>query len=248
MTTGESCIKGCSRLRATNQAWHLGCMPYPLDRMVMPSVGQARRLAGIWSEVLPGLHEGVTAPFTTTLRSAMSCCAVCRIENLYQHIFPPELAPSISFVGLPWKVVPFAQYELQAKWIARVLSGRARLPSRQKMHAHIQAFYKELELNQVPKRCDSMGMANGAHSNAQQIANWVRLPSPNAGLSVSDQLYALSTQLGPTLCCSAMPGEDSQCLLMCWLVCSQVYTHAGRQAVGVQRLAGRRLWRCGEIA
>ena len=75
-----------------------------------------------------------------------------RIKHLYQHIFPPDVAPSISFVGLPWKVVPFAQYELQAKWIARVLSGRADLPSRRKMHAHIQAFYKELRLNNVPKR------------------------------------------------------------------------------------------------
>lgn len=72
---------------------------------------------------------------------------------MYQHIFPPDQAPTISFVGLPWKVVPFAQYELQAKWIARVLSGRAALPSRQAMHAQIQAFYKELDMNKVPKRC-----------------------------------------------------------------------------------------------
>ena len=92
---------------------------------------------------------------------------MCRIEHLYQHIFPPDLAPSISFVGLPWKVVPFAQYELQAKWIARVLSGRASLPSRQKMHAHIQALYKELELNNVPKRCAFMCMANHANGKVQ---------------------------------------------------------------------------------
>jgi len=89
----------------------------------------------------------------------MWCCAVCRIEHLYQHIFPPDFAPSISFVGLPWKVVPFAQYELQAKWIARVLSGRASLPSRQKMHAQIQAFYKALELSNVPKRCTALNLA-----------------------------------------------------------------------------------------
>ena len=65
---------------------------------------------------------------------------------------PSDLAPSISF----WASLEggaLAQYELQAKWIARVLSERASLPSRQKMHAHIQAFYRELELNNVPKRC-----------------------------------------------------------------------------------------------
>jgi hypothetical protein len=40
----------------------------------------------------------------------------------YQHMFMPELGPSLSFVGLPWKVVPFPQFELQAKLIARCAS------------------------------------------------------------------------------------------------------------------------------
>lgn len=34
-------------------------------------------------------------------------------------MFVPGLGPSLSFVGLPWKVVPFPQFELQAKLIAR---------------------------------------------------------------------------------------------------------------------------------
>lgn len=28
-----------------------------------------------------------------------------RVGPLYKHVFPPELAPWLSFVGLPWKVV-----------------------------------------------------------------------------------------------------------------------------------------------
>lgn len=27
-----------------------------------------------------------------------------RVGPLYKHVFPPALAPSLSFVGLPWKV------------------------------------------------------------------------------------------------------------------------------------------------
>ena len=77
----------------------------------------------------------------------------CRVEHLYQHIFPPDHAPTISFVGLPWKVVPFAQYELQSKWITRVLSGRAGLPAAQAMHKHIEAFYSGLEQSNIPQRC-----------------------------------------------------------------------------------------------
>ncbi len=41
------------------------------------------------------------------------------LQPLYKHMFPPALAPSLSFVGLPWKIVPFPQMELQAKLIAR---------------------------------------------------------------------------------------------------------------------------------
>lgn len=74
------------------------------------------------------------------------------MSRLYQHIFPPNAAPTLSFVGLPWKVVPFAQYELQAKWIARVLSGRVSLPSRTAMEADIDHFYATLEREGIPKR------------------------------------------------------------------------------------------------
>lgn len=54
-----------------------------------------------------------------------------RVGPLYQHVFPPAAAPTLSFVGLPWKVVPFPQFELQARWIARVLAGAAQLPPRE---------------------------------------------------------------------------------------------------------------------
>ncbi|EIE25007.1 FAD/NAD(P)-binding domain-containing protein [Coccomyxa subellipsoidea C-169] len=75
-----------------------------------------------------------------------------RVSPLYKHIFPPSTAPTLSFVGLPWKVVPFAQYELQAKWIARVLSARVSLPGQRHMLADISAFYADLDKEGVPKR------------------------------------------------------------------------------------------------
>ena len=57
-----------------------------------------------------------------------------RVGPLYQHVFPPAAAPTLSFIGLPWKVVPFPQFELQARWIARVLAGAALLPPREVRH------------------------------------------------------------------------------------------------------------------
>ncbi|XP_061357805.1 flavin-containing monooxygenase FMO GS-OX-like 4 isoform X7 [Gastrolobium bilobum] len=47
-----------------------------------------------------------------------------RVGPLYKHVFPPALAPWLSFVGLPWKVVPFPMFEMQSKWIAGILSNR----------------------------------------------------------------------------------------------------------------------------
>ncbi|XP_016651230.1 PREDICTED: flavin-containing monooxygenase FMO GS-OX-like 5 isoform X1 [Prunus mume] len=75
-----------------------------------------------------------------------------RVGPLYKHVFPPALAPSLSFVGLPWKVVPFPQFELQSKWIAGLLSNRIALPSKEEMMEDIKAFYSLLEASGIPKR------------------------------------------------------------------------------------------------
>ncbi|KAL0395321.1 UNVERIFIED_CONTAM: Flavin-containing monooxygenase FMO GS-OX-like 4 [Sesamum latifolium] len=75
-----------------------------------------------------------------------------RVGPLYKHVFPPALAPSLSFIGLPWKVVPFPLFEFQSKWIAGVLSGRIPLPSKEEMMTDTEAFYSSLEASGIPKR------------------------------------------------------------------------------------------------
>jgi hypothetical protein len=63
--------------------------------------------------------------------------AADRVFPLYKHLFPPAYAPTLSFVGLPWKIVPFPLYELQSRWVARLLSDRVQLPSVNDMMARI---------------------------------------------------------------------------------------------------------------
>ncbi|KAH7862146.1 hypothetical protein Vadar_000721 [Vaccinium darrowii] len=75
-----------------------------------------------------------------------------RVGPLFKHVFPPLFAPFLSFVGLPWKVVPFPLCELQSKWIAGVLSGRVSLPSSDEMMADVEAFYRTLDASGIPKR------------------------------------------------------------------------------------------------
>ncbi|XVF51690.1 hypothetical protein PTKIN_Ptkin04bG0204900 [Pterospermum kingtungense] len=75
-----------------------------------------------------------------------------RLGPLYKHVFPPALAPCLSFVGIPWKIVPFPLCEFQSKWIAGALSGRITLPSQKEMMEDVKALYATLEASGIPKR------------------------------------------------------------------------------------------------
>ncbi|MCJ1290610.1 hypothetical protein MMC34_002150 [Xylographa carneopallida] len=71
-------------------------------------------------------------PFLPSLRSQLISDGL-RVQNLFQHIFYIE-HPSLAFLTLPMRILPFPLCEAQAAVIVRVWSGRLRLPSVQKMH------------------------------------------------------------------------------------------------------------------
>ncbi|XP_004290726.1 PREDICTED: flavin-containing monooxygenase FMO GS-OX-like 9 [Fragaria vesca subsp. vesca] len=74
-----------------------------------------------------------------------------RVGPLFEHTFPPSLAPSLSFIGIPRKVIAFHFFESQAKWIAQVLSGKRKLPSRDEMMQSIKDFYHSRDVAGIPK-------------------------------------------------------------------------------------------------
>lgn len=56
------------------------------------------------------------------------------VHNLYRDIFyMPD--PTLSFIGTPYHISTFSLFDFQAQVVARVLSGRARLPSQSDMRA-----------------------------------------------------------------------------------------------------------------
>lgn len=57
-----------------------------------------------------------------------------RVENIYQHLFYTD-HPSMAFVGLPYKIIPFRTCEGQAAVVARIWAGRLELPSKSDMRA-----------------------------------------------------------------------------------------------------------------
>jgi hypothetical protein len=50
-----------------------------------------------------------------------------RVHPLYLDMVPPEW-PSLAFIGLPFLVIPFPLFEMQARWFSKVLAGEAALP------------------------------------------------------------------------------------------------------------------------
>jgi hypothetical protein len=73
-----------------------------------------------------------------------------RIDDLYKHVFFPKLAPTLSLIGIPWKVVPFPLFQLQARWVGKSLSGEIELPSEEAMRKDVEASYEAL--GDLPKR------------------------------------------------------------------------------------------------
>lgn len=55
-----------------------------------------------------------------------------RVQHVYRHIFYKD-RPTLAFVGLPVKIIPFFISETQAAVISRLWSGRLDLPTREEM-------------------------------------------------------------------------------------------------------------------
>jgi len=55
-----------------------------------------------------------------------------RVMGTFQHVFY-QRDPTLCFLGLPTKVVPFPLAQSQAAWVARVFAGRLTLPAREEM-------------------------------------------------------------------------------------------------------------------
>lgn len=103
-----------------------------------------------------------------------------RVGPLFEHTFPPSLAPSLSFVGVPKKIIGFPFFESQAKWIAQLLSKKKTLPPWNDMMKSIKEFYQSLDAAGVPKR-KTHDIANfdycdryGEYSDFPHLDQWRR--------------------------------------------------------------------------
>ena len=76
-----------------------------------------------------GYHYSL--PFLSSLRPKLIDTGE-RVQHLYRHLFYIN-HPSLAFIGLPSKIIPFRTFQGQAAVIARVWANRLALPSADRM-------------------------------------------------------------------------------------------------------------------
>ncbi|PWA45882.1 flavin monooxygenase-like, FAD/NAD(P)-binding domain protein [Artemisia annua] len=110
-----------------------------------------------------------------------------RVDPLYKHVFPPQLAPRLAFVGLTFNQrLIFPILELQSKWAALVISGKILLPSEDNMLAEVHEHYRELDENGFPKSL--------THSLWHKF-DYIDWLSDQVGLRVDDRVREIGTNL-----------------------------------------------------
>ncbi|XP_071696765.1 flavin-containing monooxygenase FMO GS-OX5-like [Rutidosis leptorrhynchoides] len=75
-----------------------------------------------------------------------------RVGPLYKHVFPPQLAPRLSFVGIPERSIIIPLVEGQSKWIANLLSRKVSLLSEDEMLSEVKEHYREMKEKGISER------------------------------------------------------------------------------------------------
>ncbi|GAQ82615.1 Flavin-binding monooxygenase family protein [Klebsormidium nitens] len=98
-----------------------------------------------------------------------------RVHPVYEQVFHVGTAPTLSFIGLPFKVSPLPMFELTTRWVAQCLSGRAVLPSEAAMHKWIDGFYEGLKAGGVPVRY-THEMSRTGFDYLARLCEWTGTP------------------------------------------------------------------------
>ena len=109
-----------------------------------------------------------------------------RVTPLYRQLFHVD-EPSLAFVGLPFKVVPFPLCEAQAALVARVITGEATLPPRSERRARADADLAELR-SRGGRNLHMLGGAQWEYT--RELLREARLPVPEARLRLLERVNA----------------------------------------------------------
>ncbi|MEM7018044.1 MAG: FAD-dependent oxidoreductase [Pseudomonadota bacterium] len=93
-----------------------------------------------------------------------------KVSPLYQELLPPE-RPTLAFIGIPYMIIPFPLFMMQARWFARMLANQFQLPSVSEMYQQIRDKEQRL-LGQEARHFHQLGDLQFEYINnlAQQCA------------------------------------------------------------------------------
>jgi len=114
-----------------------------------------------------------------------------RVEDLYEHLVhipscteksTGSLIPSLCFVGLTSFIIPFPLSELQARWIAALVTGRVKLPSSEEMQAHVTLDLDSRIKRGLPlrfaHRTDSVAYCDNIARQIEAFPNMIKMRWP----------------------------------------------------------------------
>ncbi|KAF7059884.1 hypothetical protein CFC21_066730 [Triticum aestivum] len=122
---------------------------------------------------------GYSFPFLDTGGAVAVGDGGCVVGPLFEHVFPPSLAPSLSFVGVPRKVLVPWFVEAQARWVAQALSGRRALPPEAEMVRAVEEHLRAREAAGVPRK--------HAHHHINGIDKMIEFMEEHGGLTPMEE-------------------------------------------------------------
>lgn len=121
-------------------------------------------------------------PFLQNLKPAVVTTGN-RTDNLYLHIFYHE-EPTLSFLCLPIRIVPFIMAEVQSALVARFLAGRFALPS---LSERLDWEDRLLQERGSGKAFHFMGYPEDAHYINELVSMVGKADGENAGIGKKTQ-------------------------------------------------------------
>jgi len=100
------------------------------------------------------------------------------VHNLHKDIFFID-DPTLSFVGVPYHTATFSLFDFQAQVVARVLAGRAILPSTEAMRDEYQRRVRDEGLG---RGFHSLKMAGREIEYVKELVDWVNRDAARLGI------------------------------------------------------------------
>ncbi|KAH0837684.1 dimethylaniline monooxygenase [Fonsecaea pedrosoi] len=100
------------------------------------------------------------------------------VHNLHKDIFYIE-DPTLAFVGAPYHIATFSFFEFQAQAVARVLSGKAELPPKQRMR---EEYNERVRTKGLGRDFHSLAELGAEEAYVEDLVRWVNEDAARLGI------------------------------------------------------------------